>query len=576
MTEVTPEGTSQINYAYDNLYRLTNETRAGVNPFIASYAYDINSNRTQKVETVNGITETINYTYNANDQLLSEVSSINGITVYAYDANGSLTTKYNTTQNFSYAFTYNLQNRLSAAQINRQEEGSPVTISSDYAYNQEGLRVKADTTVNGVQQARAFLLDSGLTGYQQVLEELNGPGGNVVKSYVIGDDVISQTVGGTSHYLLYDGHGSTRQLTTDSTTITDSYNYDAYGKMVGGDPNISHPAATDLLYAGEQFDVDLQMQYLRARYYDANSGRFNRVDPFEGDNYDPQSLHKYAYAHSDPVNNVDPSGKMIIGVIAVMAIQMSINTWVAGTVINWASGGALFSGLRLVIDFLQETDTWITAVTNVYMAMVSVLTNLTDLGIMLGMILADILTGGISGIFCNIYSAINSAAKAAGLLNDALDSNASKQEITMVLAWALSLSLATMVVGIITGVIIAGIMKYVVPVIGKMFMWISDKFNGTPSVNRMVIVTSWADEGITPDLQSGRWVMLGEKTKWNYWRSGLPGGKILKSNKFPWFKYEGNQTKFDNSITASIPASQVRWPSGLDRIRGLFGQRIIK
>ena len=60
MTEVTPEGTSQINYAYDNLYRLTNETRTGVNPFTASYAYDINGNRTQKVETVNGITETIN------------------------------------------------------------------------------------------------------------------------------------------------------------------------------------------------------------------------------------------------------------------------------------------------------------------------------------------------------------------------------------------------------------------------------------------------------------------------------------------------------------------------------------
>lgn len=29
VTEVTPEGTSQINYAYDNLYRLTNETRTG-------------------------------------------------------------------------------------------------------------------------------------------------------------------------------------------------------------------------------------------------------------------------------------------------------------------------------------------------------------------------------------------------------------------------------------------------------------------------------------------------------------------------------------------------------------------
>lgn len=80
VTEVTPEGTSQINYTYDNLYRLTNENRTGVNPFTASYAYDINSNRTQKVETVNGITETINYEYNANDQLLSEVSSANGTT----------------------------------------------------------------------------------------------------------------------------------------------------------------------------------------------------------------------------------------------------------------------------------------------------------------------------------------------------------------------------------------------------------------------------------------------------------------------------------------------------------------
>ena len=468
-----------VRYTYDAMNRLITEVSSSTQPtlnYSGVYVYDITGNRIQKAlqSNVDGTpqTETINYTYNANDQLLSEASSANGTTVYAYDANGSLTTKYNTTQNFSYTFTYNLQNRLSAAQINRQEEGSPVTISSDYAYNQEGLRVKADTTVNGVQQARAFLLDSGLTGYQQVLEELNGPGGNVVKSYVIGDDVISQTVGGTSHYLLYDGHGSTRQLTTDSATITDSYNYDAYGKMVGGDPDISHPAATDLLYAGEQFDVDLQMQYLRARYYDANSGRFNRADPFEGDNYDPQSLHKYAYAHSDPINNVDPSGEMIVGVIAVMAIQMTINTWVAGAILNWATGGALFSGLRMVIDFLQEPVVWGIAALNVILGLYMAINPVT-LGLMLGQLLLNIFTGGVLNIFTNIFSAIDSVAKAAGFLNDLLnDQGLSKNDIVILVSFSLAIVIATTALTVILSAIIVGIIKYVVPVINKMLNFI--------------------------------------------------------------------------------------------------------
>lgn len=42
----------------------------------------INSNRTRKIETTNGITEAINYEYNANDQLLSEASSVNDTTIY--------------------------------------------------------------------------------------------------------------------------------------------------------------------------------------------------------------------------------------------------------------------------------------------------------------------------------------------------------------------------------------------------------------------------------------------------------------------------------------------------------------
>jgi len=83
--------------------------------------------------------------------------------------------------------------------------------------------------------------------------------------------------------------------------------------MLGGNPSRSSPAATSLLYTGEQFDFDLQKYYLRARWYDSLTGRFNRLDPFSGNAQDPQSLHKYLYAHCNPINNVDPTGRQIGG-----------------------------------------------------------------------------------------------------------------------------------------------------------------------------------------------------------------------------------------------------------------------
>jgi len=45
---------------------------------------------------------------------------------------------------------------------------------------------------------------------------------------------------------------------------------------------------------------------------------FNRFDPFEGVVEDPQSLHKYAYVHGNPVNMIDPTGQFgLVGGLAV-------------------------------------------------------------------------------------------------------------------------------------------------------------------------------------------------------------------------------------------------------------------
>jgi RHS repeat-associated protein len=63
------------------------------------------------------------------------------------------------------------------------------------------------------------------------------------------------------------------------------------------------------LYRGEQFDSDLNLYYLRARYYNPQTGRFLSRDPEDGKSTDPKTLHKYLYAGGDPVNSVDPSGR---------------------------------------------------------------------------------------------------------------------------------------------------------------------------------------------------------------------------------------------------------------------------
>ena len=209
------------------------------------------------------------------------------------------------------------------ATVQRTENGQTVNISSNYAYNHNGMRVRASSTANGIASNRIFLLDEiNHTGYAQILEETNN--GSLVKSYTIGDDILSQSSGSGVRHFLYDGHGSTRMLADTSGAITSRYDYDAYGIMVGGNPNLANPAETDMLYSGEQFDIELQQQYLRARLYDQNTGRFPSLDPYAGNNYDPQSLHKYNYCHNDPVNGIDPSGEICIEITVGMAIMISV------------------------------------------------------------------------------------------------------------------------------------------------------------------------------------------------------------------------------------------------------------
>ncbi len=180
-----------------------------------------------------------------------------------------------------------------------------------YAYNDQGIRTSYVGKYEvDIKAATRYLIDpANPTGYAQVFEELDSAY-NTTMTYTIGDDVLTQgTSGGVVRHLGYDGHGSTRLLTDAAGAITNTYNYEAYGTVIGGNPGMRTQPATNLLYAGEYYNPDMQNIYLRARYYLPTVGIFNRPDPFQGDPFAPQSLHKYAYANCNPIMNIDPSGQ---------------------------------------------------------------------------------------------------------------------------------------------------------------------------------------------------------------------------------------------------------------------------
>ena len=167
-----------------------------------------------------------------------------------------------------------------------------------------------------------FLVDKNRP-YAQVLEETDDTSSLIV-DYVYGDDLISQHRGGGDYFYLYDGQMSTRQLTNDIEDVANEYIYDAFGVILDQTGLVEN----NYRYTGEQYDPNAGFYYLRARYYNHNIGRFVTQDPWQGNVFEPVSLHKYLYANANPVMFRDPSGLWTLqdtmSTIAISATLASI------------------------------------------------------------------------------------------------------------------------------------------------------------------------------------------------------------------------------------------------------------
>ena len=194
------------------------------------------------------------------------------------------------------------------------------TTNTDGSTNQSGILFPIDGEVSELEQELIDLIKT--TGKQknyelveyvndvnrehtEVLMELN-INGIMDTAYSYGNErLTNERFTGWTGYYTYDPRGSVTGVTDSEGMIWQSYRYDAYGNITFGKPQYNNVYS----YNAESYNPNLDVQYLRARYYCPTTANFMTEDTYMGDITDPLTLNRYNYVKSSPLNYTDPSGQ---------------------------------------------------------------------------------------------------------------------------------------------------------------------------------------------------------------------------------------------------------------------------
>ena len=256
-----------------------------------NFTYDPVGNRlSQTIDEGAGAT-TITSSYDTRDRL----RTVDG-RMYGWDASGRLTSQAG---EGSTTYEWNSESSLVRVTV---DDGTLV----ETTYDADGNRVRTAVTAQGETTVVVdYLVDTASFLSHVVADVVNQ---QVQRLYIRADDQLVgflQPASMIQRYYHADGLGSVRALSDDMGEVTDRYAFTAFGELTEHQGNDSNA----YLFAGERLEPNSCFYYLRARWLDSSAGRFVGMDPLMGSPRDPRSLHKYLYAHLDPINSVDPTGK---------------------------------------------------------------------------------------------------------------------------------------------------------------------------------------------------------------------------------------------------------------------------
>ena len=331
-------------YEYDDNWELTRCTEKveGGKKTVHNYTYDKIGNRTSYEKIEDGVSKAnYNYKYNDSNQLIKRTNAkIWGDpgTTYSYDKDGNLIQECDKTNSADpVTYEYTAENRLAVV-----KQGGTVLMAAMYdgdnnrvfeldntykwedCYGDEVLipanqrtedgnspKEQLASLVKGGSNAKGYTLTEYINDINrentEVLAEY-GADEKVRQAYTYGESGIGERVSvdksEESSYYLYDGRNSVTGILTETANLTNSYQYDSYGNLTSGTAD----GVNYYGYNGESTNVKTGLQYLRARYYNAENGTFTTEDSDLGTTENPLTRNRYDYTTNNPLNYSDPTG----------------------------------------------------------------------------------------------------------------------------------------------------------------------------------------------------------------------------------------------------------------------------
>lgn len=281
------------SFAYDHVQRLIQATVNGVE---RNYEYDLYGNRQKCRQDVGTAME-------GDCQGYSIDPGNNHIIGATYDPNGT----GNVIVLGTHTYKYDAFNMM----VSRQG-GEP----QEFIYTANDERIATYST--GSRTWRWTVRDDR----HKVLREFTSSGGTNgtasfrwVKDFIWRDTMLLATLqqeGAVTtryHYHL-DHQGTPRRITDYDDNRVGFRDYFAFGPEKDSKPE---PSFTRIRYTGHERDLAGNplgtLDYMHARYYNPELGRFLSIDPVLGDPKSPQSWNRYTYVSNNPINATDPTGK---------------------------------------------------------------------------------------------------------------------------------------------------------------------------------------------------------------------------------------------------------------------------
>jgi len=330
--------------AFDFAGRLTSLQHYGINTGIVLAGYTLNWDAGDRIESITSVADgLVTYSYDATDQLLAanytlpalpdetysfdalgnrnssgyttgtgNLTSADATYDYTYDQEGNRTLRVERSTGKRTEYTWDHRQRLVEI-VTRNTAGGAVTSRVQYQYDPLDQRVGKDIDATGdgtFEKRERFIHEDGEVlavvniSWQRLNRYLHGP----LVDQVLAEEVVNPANGQATqvNWLLGDHLGTIRDVAryaAGSTTVIDHIFLSSFGVEV------SHSAADPghrFGFTGRDRDLESDLDYYRARYYDPRLGRFISQDPIGFEANDPNVQR---YVGNSVTLATDPSGR---------------------------------------------------------------------------------------------------------------------------------------------------------------------------------------------------------------------------------------------------------------------------